>query len=132
MRFVDSNIFIYVLAQSPKGLSKICKSILKRIEDGEEAVTSTAVVQEVVDWLEYNNRKSEVKTFIRAANSYLTLWKVSNEWKDFLEATKDVDKYDIDFVDALALQIMKREKTSEIYSNDLDFDRVEGIRRILE
>jgi len=39
-------------------------------------------------------------------------------------------KYDLDFVDALILQTMKKNNVKEIYTNDKDFNRVEGIRRI--
>lgn len=57
MRFVDANVFIYALIKSPRKDYLIARGVLKRIEEGEEAITSTAVAQEVVDWLEYNNRK---------------------------------------------------------------------------
>jgi predicted nucleic acid-binding protein len=49
------------------------------------------------NWLEYNNRKREVENF--------TAWD------------------DIDFLDALTLQTMKKNNTKEIYSKDTDFDR---------
>ena len=42
MRFVDSNIFIYVLVKSPRDDYVIAKRILQRIEEGEKAVTNTA------------------------------------------------------------------------------------------
>lgn len=132
MRFLDSNVFIYVLTQSPKNLYEVSSAILKKIENGEEALISTAVIQEVVDWLEYNNRRKEVKTFISALGSYLTLKKLTNVWKDFPAAAKDAERYEIDFVDALILHMMRREKVREIYSNDRDFNRVEGIKRVME
>jgi len=44
----------------------------------------------------------------------------------------DMKKYDLDFVDALTLQTMKRNNVKEIYTSDRDFDRVKGIRRIWE
>ena len=132
MKFVDSNIFIHVLTESPEKSYEISRSILQRIENGEEALTSTAVIQEVLDWLEYNNHRKEVKIFVSALNSYHTLRKANNEWKDFPAAAEDAEKHGMDFVDALTLQVMKRERMDEIYSNDLDFDRVEGIKRIFE
>jgi predicted nucleic acid-binding protein len=130
MRFVDANVFIYVLVKSPKEDYEISKGILKRIENGEEAATSLAIIQEVVDWLEYNNRKKEVRSFLTAVNSYLTMKKIFVTWDSFLNAQDDVDEHKIDFVDALALQTMAKNKISEIYSNDKDFDRVPWIKRI--
>jgi len=132
VRFVDANVFIYVLVKSPKKDYEISKRILKRIESGEETVTSLAVIQEVVDWLEYNNRKKEVKSFLTAVNSYLTMNKLLITWENFLAALDDVDKHNIDFVDALTCQTMLKNNINEIYSNDKDFDRVKGIKRIWE
>ncbi|MEM2305407.1 MAG: type II toxin-antitoxin system VapC family toxin [Candidatus Methanomethylicia archaeon] len=130
MRFVDANVFIYILVKSPKEDYLTSKSILKRIEDGEEAITSTSIIQEVVEWLEYNNRHKEVKKFLIALNSYVAMRKVETSWREMLDAASDMEKYDLDFVDALTLQVMKRNNVTEIYTNDRDFDRVEWVRRI--
>jgi len=130
MRFVDANVFIYVLVKSPKKDYEISRNILKRIENGEETATNLAVIQEVVDWLEYNNRKKEVRSFLTAVNSYLTLNKLPIAWYNLLAALDDVDRYKIDFVDALTLQTMEKNKINEIYSNDKDFDRVQWTKRI--
>ncbi len=53
MRFVDANVFIYVLVKSPQEDYEISKGIFERIENGEETATSLAVIQEIIDWLEY-------------------------------------------------------------------------------
>ncbi len=45
-RFVDTNIFIYVATNHPQ-FGQTAKQILKRIEQGEDAVTSTLVLCEV-------------------------------------------------------------------------------------
>ena len=123
---------MYVLVKSPKRDFEIAKGILERIEKGEKTATSLAIIQEVVDWLEYNNRKKEVRTFLIGVNSYLSLEKMNIEWDDFLAALDDVDEYRIDFVDAVVLQRMKKNKITEIYSNDKDFDRVDWVKRIWE
>jgi len=132
MRFVDANVFIYVLVKSPEKDYQISQTILRRIENGEETATSLAVIQKVVDWLEYNNRKKEARSFLTAVNSYLTMNKLNTTWNDFLTALDDMDEHNIDFVDALTLQTMKKNKINEIYSNDKDFDRVKTIERIWE
>jgi len=116
--------------KSPQKDYEISKRILKRIENGEETATSLAVIQEVVDWLEYNNRKKEVRSFLTAVNSYLTMNKLHITWDNLLAALDDMDKHKIDFVDALTVQTMAKNKISEIYSNDKDFDRVPSIKRI--
>ena len=130
MRFVDSNVFIYVLVKSPKDDYIIAKRILQRIEEGEEAVTNTAVIQEIVNWLEYNNRRREIEKLLTAINSYITMKKAEVSWSDMIAAIDDMNKYGLDFVDALTLQTMKRNDINEIYTNDRDFDRVKWVRRV--
>ncbi|MCD6538500.1 type II toxin-antitoxin system VapC family toxin [Candidatus Bathyarchaeota archaeon] len=131
MRFVDSNVFIYVLVKSPKDDYVIAKRILQRIEEGEEAVTNMAVIQEIVNWLEYNNnRRREIEKLLTAINSYIAMKKAGVSWSDMIAAIDDMNKYGLDFVDALTLQTMKRNNINEIYTNDRDFDRVKWVRRV--
>ena len=130
MRFVDSNVFIYVLVKSPKDDYMTAKRILQRIEEGEETITNTAVIQEIVDWLEYNNKRREIETFLAAINSYITMKKAKVSWNEIMEAIGDMKKYDLDLVDALTLQTMKKNDVKEIYTNDKDFDRVKEVKRI--
>jgi predicted nucleic acid-binding protein len=132
LRFVDANVFLYTMIGSPKRDFDTSKAILKRVEEGEEAITSLAVIQEVVDWLEYNGRKKEAGVFLAAVNSYTKMKKVSNRWRDFPRASVEAEKEDIDFVDALTLAVMRREKIAEVYSKDKDFDRIAGIKRVFE
>jgi predicted nucleic acid-binding protein len=132
MKFVDASVFIYVLVESPQKDYEISKRILKRIENGEETATSLAIIHEVVDWLEYNNRKKEVRNFLTAINSYLTMNKLNITWSDLLAALDNMHEHRIDFVDALTLQTMEKNKINEIYSNNKDFDRVKWIKRIWE
>jgi len=130
LRFVDSNVFIYVLVKSPKDDYVIAKRILQRIEEGEEAVTNMAVIQEIVNWLEYNNRRREIEKLLTAINSYIAMRKAGVSWSDMIAAMDDMNKYGLDFVDALTLQTMKRNNINEIYTNDRDFDRVKWVRRV--
>lgn len=132
MRFVDTNVFIYIIVQSPQKDYEISERILKRIEKGEEAATSLPVIQEVIKWLEYNNRKKEIGNFLIAINSYLSMNKISTAWDNYLPSIVDMNKKQISFVDSLTLQIMKENKINEIYSNDKDFDRVDWVKRIWE
>ena len=58
--------------------------------------------------------------------------KVNTIWEDMLTALDDMEKHNLDFVDALTLQTMKKNKIKEIYSNDRDFDKVKWIKRVWE
>ncbi len=132
MKFVDANVFIYVLVKSPKKDYDIAMAILNRIEKGEEAAVTLPVIQEVVDWLEYNNRRKEIANFLIAINSYLSMAKLSPSWNCFLPALEETKKQGIGFVDSLTLEQMKAAQINEIYSNDKDFDRVKWVKRIWE
>ena len=57
MRFVETNIFLYVITAHPE-FGAIARSILSRIDSGEEAATSSLVIAEVCAWLEYRKKKT--------------------------------------------------------------------------
>ena len=132
MRFVDANVFIYQIMQSPQEDYEISERILQRIERGEEAAISLSVIQEVIKWLEYNHRKKEIGNFLIAINSYISINKVSVAWENFLPSLENMNKKQISFVDSLTLQIMSAYKINEIYSSDKDFDRIDWVKRIWE
>ena len=132
MKFVDANVFIYMIRQSPQNDYEISKKILQRIENGEATTTSSAVIQEVIDWLEYNNRRKEIGDFLMAVNSYLSMNKISVAWESFIPSIPEMYEKQIDFVDSLTLQVMKEADINEIYSHDKDFERIEWVKRIWE
>ncbi len=132
MRFVDANVFIYQIMQSPKEDYEISERILQRIERGEETAISLSVIQEVIKWLEYNHRKKEIGNFLIAINSYISINKISIAWENFLPSLENMNKKQISFVDSLTLQIMSAYKINEIYSSDKDFDRIDWVKRIWE
>jgi len=126
MKLVDVNLFIYTFTKSPREEFETSVKILERIKGGEEAFVTTLIVQEVVDWLEYNGLRNAVPTFLRALNSYLTLDKVDCTWSDMLRALDHIQRYNTSFIDATSLAVLERLNAREIYSNDKDFDRLTG------
>jgi len=129
---VDANIFLYNLTKSPKREFEVSQRILQRIEDGEEAFTTTLIVQEVADWLEYNGRRQAVPTFVTSVNSYGKLRKVEGFWADMVHANDFMKEFQLSFVDVVSIAIMERIGEKQVYSNDLDFDRVKWIERIFK
>ncbi len=132
MRFVETNIFLYVITAHPD-FGQRAQRILRRIDGGEEAVTSSLVIAEVAAWLEYHNRKSEVSKFLNLADSYPTLNKCETTYGDELRA-KGLEQFypKLQFYDRVYLAQMERLELTEIYSNDRAYDRVRGIRRLFE
>jgi len=132
LRFVETNIFLYVITAHPQ-FGPLAKRILERIESGEEAATSSLVIAEVRAWLEYHKKKSEVGAFLSAVDSYPSLRKSETTYADEQRA-KELERScpRLEFFDRVYLAQMERLKLTEIYSNDRAFDRVKGVRRIFE
>jgi len=132
LRFVETNIFLYVITAHPE-FGPRAKRILGRISSGESAVTSSLVIAEVCAWLEYHNKRPDVSTFVDAVDSYLTLRKSETTYADELRARELERSYPrLEFFDRVYLAQMERHRIAEIYSNDRAFDKVRGIKRIFE
>ena len=130
MRFVETNIFLYVIAAHPD-FGSSAMEILKRIELGEQAITSSLVVAEVCAWLEYHGMRDKIDTFFEALQSYPTLKKCETTYEDELNAEGLESQYPhLEFFDRVYLAQVLRLKLTEIYSNDRGFDKVTGIKRI--
>jgi len=130
LRFVETNIFLYVITANPD-FGPTVREILQRIELGEQAITSSLVVAEVCAWLEYHGMRDKIDTFFKALESYPTLKKCETTYEDELKAEELESQYShIEFFDRVYLAQMLRLKLTEIYSNDRGFDKVTGIKRI--
>ena len=130
MRFIETNIFLYVITAHPDLGSK-AKEILERIESGEQAMTSSLVVAEVCAWLEYHGMRDKIDAFFKALESYPTLKKCETTYEDELKAEDLKSRYShLEFFDRVYLAQMLRLKLTEIYSNDRGFDKVSEIKRI--
>jgi predicted nucleic acid-binding protein len=132
LRFVETNIFLYVMTANAQ-FGPIAKKILQRINSGEEAVTSSLVVAECCAWLEYSKRKADVDTFLDAVESYPSLVKCETTYTDELRAKELQRSYPrLEFFDRVYVAQMERLELTEIYSNDRAFDSVKKIRRIFQ
>jgi uncharacterized protein len=132
LRFIDTNVFIYVLNSDPD-FGPTAKRILQRIEEGEETVTSTLVAAEVAAWLEFNKRKHAIPPFFMSLESYPSLTKIETTYSDELTANKLVTRYpQLRFFDRVYLAQMERTGLKEIYSNDKGFDKVAEVSRVFK
>ena len=63
-RFIDSNIFIYVLLKDPR-YGEACLRILEKVEKGEEqGITSTLALSQVIAHLARRGKGEAIKPFI--------------------------------------------------------------------
>jgi len=109
LRFVETNIFLYVITAHPT-FGPVGRRILERIGSGEDALTSSLVIAEVCAWLEYHKKKPEVATFLDAVDSYPSLRKSETTYTD----------------DPRAKELARSYPRLEF------FDRVRGIKRVFE
>lgn len=117
MRFVDTNVFIYVATGHPR-LGEKAKGILERIEAGEAALTSTLVLCEVAWVLEAMGRQGEIKPVLEKILSYRALEVVGFDADDLLVGANNMAAHHIDFNDGVNVAVMERFGATEVYSND--------------
>lgn len=129
-RFVDTNVFIYAMQGHPE-FGEVSKKILERIDRGEKAVTSLMNIAEVCWWLEKHKMAEKIEEKVKLISSIFCLEIAPLELSDFMEASRLVKRYRIDFNDCLSIALMKRMNINTIYSNDRDFDKAQ-IKRIFE
>ena len=134
MRFIDTNIFIRLLAADDETKSDACFRLFQKVQSGEEPVTtSEAIIAEVVYVLSspslYNLSNEDIAARLAPI---ISLRGLQLRYKrTYLHA---LDLYSaqpfLDFEDALAVAHMDRQGISEIVSYDRDFDRVPRVKRI--
>ncbi|MDG6900531.1 MAG: type II toxin-antitoxin system VapC family toxin [Nitrososphaerota archaeon] len=124
-------MFVYHLSDDP-AYGERARSILKAIQDGEAAVTSTLAIAQVCGYMKWKKKADRIPAFLSLLRSMPSMSKVETTFADFVRAREkmgdggDWRAWD-DYV--IAAQ-MERSGTKEVYSNDSDFDAIEGTRRI--
>lgn len=138
MRFLDANIFIYAyykpkktLTEKEEAMKEQARKIIRSISDGKEEVITTVVhISEMVNILKKGMTKDTL------TNTILGLFMLDNV--KIADSTKDAyfaavvlgDDFKLEPNDALAVDVMRQNNISEIYSFDEHFDRIEGITRL--
>ena len=117
MRFVDSNIFMYVATTHPL-FGAVATRILKRIEGGEEAVTSTLTLCEVAWVFEAMGKQGDIKPTLEKILSYSTLHIEPFDTDDLVVGANLMVTHRLDFNDAVNVAIMERLGVDEAYTND--------------
>jgi predicted nucleic acid-binding protein len=117
MHFVDTNIFIYALTAHPT-FGSTAKSILERIENGEEAVTSTLVLCEIAWVLEAMGKQGAIESTLEKILSYKTLKAEEISSDDLLVGADNMLTFKVDFNDGVNIALMNRLGISEVYTND--------------
>lgn len=132
MRFIDSNIFIYVVTNHPR-FGATATRILKRVEEGEEATISTLTLCEVAWVFEAMDRQGDIKPTLEKILSYSTLRIEPFDSDDLIVGANLMATERLDFNDAVNVALMERLGIDEVYTNDeKHLGRLGFIRAIFE
>ena len=130
-RFLDTNILIRYLTRDDEAKAERALALFQRIELGEEkVVTSPLVIFETVFTLQkhYKVSRLQIRDSIR---DIIGLRGVQLANKKTYERALDLFvAHNISFADAFNAAYMAWQRTTEIYSWDEDFDRIDGIVRV--
>ena len=119
------------MAADPK-YGHVANRILSRIEDEEQAVTSTFVIAQVLAFLKWKRKLSVIPAFVEFLQSLPNLTKIDTLFTDSVEMKRMQNASWKMWDDLVIASQMRRLNISEIYSNDSDFDSVGGIERVFE
>jgi predicted nucleic acid-binding protein len=132
MRFIDTNLFLRYLTRDDENKSQKVFNLLKRVEKNEEKViTSPLVIFEVIFTLEsfYKVPRGEIKEFL---SPILDLRGLKLQDKEiYRQALAIYTQKKVSFADAFNAAFAIKKGIKEIYSYDKDFDKLEGIERVM-
>lgn len=131
-RFIDSNLFVYVMMQDPSFAERSLQ-VLTSIEEGKETGwTSTLALSQVFSHLKKRGKHSVIDKFYGYLESApINVTETSREDIDRAQSIKKEQSLPWSMWDDLVLAAqMQRLKLSEVYSNDADFDKIQGLKRI--
>ncbi len=131
-RFIDSNVFVYVLMDDPS-YAKKSLDILTRLEEGvETGWTSTLVLSQVFAHLRRRKKYREIDKFYEyLQGSPLNVTETTRlDMEQARTAKQELDLPWSMWDDLVLASQMERLKVTEIYSNDTDFDRLKQVKRI--
>ncbi len=134
MQFVDTNIFLRHLTNDDPLRAKACLSLFRKAQHKDiRLTTSESVLAEVIyilssPKLSYHLSPEDIRTRLQLLLALPGL--ILPHRKVYLRALDIYAAYHLDFEDALSIAHMERQKISEIYSYDQDFDRTRQLKRL--
>jgi len=132
LRFIDSDIFVYHMADDPR-YGDVATAIIERIEDGEHAATSSLGISQVCGYLKWRGRFNVISTFLIFLRFIPNLIKVDTSFLDFVQAQAYHVEHGADWgmwVDLIIAAQMENLRINEIYSNDTDLTGFQGSKNI--
>lgn len=132
MQFIDANVFVRYLTSDDPDKAKRCLDLFQRVKQNEITITtSESVIAEVVYVLSskiYGLSRGDIVARLRPLLTLPNLKLFSRSL--FLRALELYGHHNVDFEDCLTAAHMERQKITEIYSYDKDFDQLPSLKRI--
>lgn len=137
MRFLDANVFIYAyykpkreLTEKQKQMKERSKEIIRRINEGEDVITTVVHLSEVTNILKRALSMEDLYSLLIGLFSMDNVRIVDVTTEDYLGAIELTSELKMDPNDCLAVDVMRCEDINEIYTFDKGFDGVAGIIRV--
>jgi len=130
MPLIDANIFLEVeLNQKRHGE---CRAYLENVRDGTvKAITTNFIVDAISILMDHSGcNPKQIMRFNLSILKYVGLSLYDLTIADRVTASEHMEKFKLDFDDAVAYAAMKATGTKEIVSMDKHFDRIPDIKRI--
>lgn len=130
-RFVDSNIFIYVMMNDPSYSDKALRILTSFEEGNTSGWTSTLALSQVFSHLKKRKKYQAIDRFY----DYLDTTPIGiaeTTREDLINARRAREKQGLPWNmwdDLVLASQMQRLGVSEIYSNDTDFDKMHDLKR---
>ncbi len=136
MIFVDSNVFLHAflvprrkLTEREEKVKNGAKSIVSRLEAGEEAAMTAAHLSEVLNIIETGLGLDQSLGFLAWVSASENLEVIPVAMEDYEEALPVAEEEKVGANDALAYVSMRRRGITEVYSFDKHLDRFKDIVR---
>lgn len=137
MRFLDANVFIYAyykpkreLTEKQKEMKERSKEIIRKINEGEEVITTVVHLSEVTNILKRALSMEDLYSLLIGLFSTDNVRIVDVTTEDYISAIELMGELKMDPNDCLAVDVMRCEDINEIYTFDRGFDGVAGIIRV--
>lgn len=133
MRFLDTDLLLRYFTRDDEEKAQRVLTLLERVKRNEEKVlTSSLVMFETIFTLQsfYKVSRGEIKKLL---NPILDLRGLKLLNKEIYRHALDiyVKKKKVSFVDAFNAVFALQKGINEIYSYDEDFDKIEGVKRVI-
>ncbi len=139
IRFVDASVFVHAYLKPRRELrphevliKKRARAIVSRINEGESVCLTTVHFAEVANLLEDWMALQEAQTVLLGLATKENVRILPVTRSDLLDALALATEVEVGTTDALAVVLMRREATRDIYSFDRDYDRFIEIHRVAQ